>query len=77
MNDGNAFGHDTSLSPFTWRYRSDDLRRSWGEVQKRQTSQSVQSSAGLVSQAHVGDALQRACTVSQHLRGLVGSPEPS
>jgi hypothetical protein len=77
MNDGNAFDQDTSLSPFTWRYGTDDLRRSWGEVQKRQISQSVQSPVGLVSQAHVGDALQRARTVSQQLRSLVGSPEPS
>jgi len=29
------FTHDTHLSPFTWRYGSDEMRKIWSEVHKR------------------------------------------
>src|SRR5512136_79277 len=30
-----SYSHDTFLSPFTWRYGSDDMRRIWSEGHKR------------------------------------------
>jgi adenylosuccinate lyase len=30
-----TFDYDTYLSPFTWRYGSDEMRQNWSEVHKR------------------------------------------
>jgi len=50
------------LSPFSWRYGSDEMRRVWSEVNKRQTWRqlwvalaSVQAEYGLVSQEQLAD----------------------
>jgi adenylosuccinate lyase len=57
-----TFTHDTYLSPFTWRYGSDDMRQIWSEVHKRRTWRRIwvvlaqaQQQAGLVSAEQVAD----------------------
>ncbi len=56
------FSHDTYLSPMTWRYGSDEMRRVWSEAEKRRLWRRVwvalaraQAQAGLVSAAQVAD----------------------
>ncbi|NLS76604.1 MAG: adenylosuccinate lyase [Chloroflexi bacterium] len=56
------YTHDTFISPFTWRYGSDEMRRLWSEVQKRRLWRriwvalaTVQAEAGLVSPEQVAD----------------------
>lgn len=56
------FTHETYLSPFTWRYGSDEMRHLWSEVHKRQVWRRLwvalaeaEQAAGLVSQAQVED----------------------
>ena len=56
------YSHEIYVSPFTWRYGSDDMRRIWSEVHKRRLWRriwvalaSAQSEAGLVTQAQVND----------------------
>ncbi|GIK41702.1 MAG: adenylosuccinate lyase [Chloroflexota bacterium] len=56
------FTHETYLSPFTWRYGSDEMRHLWSEVHKRQVWRQLwvalaeaEQAAGLVSQAQVED----------------------
>ncbi len=56
------YTHDTFLSPFTWRYGSDDMRHIWSEVNKRRTWRQIwvalaeaQQQAGLVSAEQVAD----------------------
>jgi adenylosuccinate lyase len=56
------FTHDTHLSPFTWRYGSDEMRTLWSEVHKRRLWRYVwvalaaaQAEAGLVTAAQVDD----------------------
>lgn len=55
-----VFGHDTFLSPFTWRYGSPAMRAVWSEQHKRRLMRRVwvalaaaQQRAGLVSQEQV------------------------
>lgn len=62
-----AFTHDTFLSPFTWRYGSDDMRRLWSEGHKRRLWRRIwvalaeaQQAAGLVSAEQVADLRARA-----------------
>jgi adenylosuccinate lyase len=62
-----TFTHETFLSPFTWRYGSDDMRRVWGEVNKRKTWRQVwvalaeaQAAAGLVTLEQVADLRRHA-----------------
>lgn len=57
-----TYTHDTFLSPFTWRYGSDDMRRIWSEAHKRRTWRRIwvalaaaQQQAGLVSAEQVDD----------------------
>ena len=57
-----TFSHDTHLSPFTWRYGSDEMRSLWSETHKRRLWRRVwvalaeaQSAAGLVTAAQVDD----------------------
>lgn len=57
-----TFTHDTHLSPFTWRYGSDEMRALWSEAHKRRLWRRVwvaladaQVAAGLVTQAQVDD----------------------
>ncbi|TNF37250.1 MAG: adenylosuccinate lyase [Deltaproteobacteria bacterium] len=57
-----SFGHDTYLSPFTWRYGSPELRAIWGEVHKRRTWRRLwvavaraQAAQGLVADAQVAE----------------------
>ena len=57
-----TYTHETFLSPFTWRYGSDDMRRIWSEVSKRHLWRriwvalaSVQADAGLVTAEQVAD----------------------
>jgi len=57
-----TFNHDTYLSPFTWRYGTDEMRQVWGEVHKRQLWRQLwvalaeaQQTEGLVTQAQVDD----------------------
>jgi adenylosuccinate lyase len=62
MSNGNPFSHDTFISPFTWRYSSDDMRRLWSEVHRRRLWRRVwvalataQAEAGLVTADQVAD----------------------
>ncbi len=56
------FTHDTFLSPFTWRYGSEEMRRIWSERYKRQLWRRIwvalaeaEQEAGLVTQEQVDD----------------------
>ena len=70
------YGHDTYLSPFTWRYASHAMRRLWSERHKRQTWRrvwvalaTVQHEAGLVTEEQVADlrAHQNAVDIERSL----------
>jgi len=57
-----TFDHETWLSPLTWRYGSDEMRRIWSEAQKRRWLRRfwvalarAQQEAGLVTAAQVAD----------------------
>ncbi|MBZ0298937.1 MAG: adenylosuccinate lyase [Anaerolineae bacterium] len=57
-----TFTHDTFLSPFTWRYGSDEMRHIWSEVHKRRTWRRIwvalaqaQQQAGLIRPEQVAD----------------------
>ena len=57
-----GYDHETYLSPLTWRYGSDEMRRIWSEVEKRRLLRrfwvalaEAQCEAGLVSQTQVDD----------------------
>ncbi|MBX3055787.1 MAG: adenylosuccinate lyase [Anaerolineae bacterium] len=57
-----VFTHSTYISPFTWRYGSEAMRRVWSEEQKRRLMRRVwvalaaaQQQAGLVSAAQLAD----------------------
>jgi adenylosuccinate lyase len=57
-----SYAHDTFLSPFTWRYGSDDIRRIWSEAGKRRLWRRIwvalaeaQQAAGLVKPEQVAD----------------------
>jgi len=56
------YGHETFLSPLTWRYGSDKMRQIWSEVNKRRLWRQIwvalaqaQAEFGLVAQAQVDD----------------------
>ncbi len=58
----NTFSHKTYLSPFTWRYGTDAMRRVWSEVHKRCLLRRVwvalataQHEAGLVTMEQLAD----------------------
>ena len=58
----NAFNHETYLSPLTWRYGSDEMRKIWSESEKRRLLRRVwvalaqaQHEAGLVTAAQVAE----------------------
>jgi adenylosuccinate lyase len=76
------FTHDTFLSPFTWRYGSEEMRAIWSEVHKRRLWRRVwvalaaaQHQAGLVTagqladlRAHEGDVdLARAAEIEAEI----------
>lgn len=57
-----TFGHDTYLSPFTWRYGGDAMQEVWSEVHKRRLLRrvwvalaSAQHAAGLVTAEQLVD----------------------
>ena len=57
-----AFDHETYLSPLTWRYGSEEMRRVWSEAEKRRLLRrfwvalaQAQHEAGLVTSAQVAD----------------------
>src|SRR5512135_1111677 len=57
-----SYAHDTFLSPFTWRYGSDDMRHIWSEGHKRRLWRRIwvalaeaQQAAGLVKPEQVAD----------------------
>jgi len=57
-----TFDHETYLSPLTWRYGGDDMRRVWSEAGKRRLLRrfwvalaQAQQEAGLVTAAQVAD----------------------
>jgi adenylosuccinate lyase len=57
-----TFAHDTYLSPFTWRYGSEEMRRLWSEEHKRRLWRRIwialaraQSEVGLVTHEQVAD----------------------
>ena len=77
------FGHETYLSPLTWRYGSEEMRRAWSEVEKRRLLRrmwvalaSAQHEAGLVTAEQVADLrshqddidIERAQVVEQEVR---------
>jgi len=56
------YNHQTYLSPFTWRYGSDDMRQIWSETHKRQLWRQLwvalaeaQQTIGLVTRPQVDD----------------------
>lgn len=62
MSPSASYTHDTYLSPFTWRYGSDAMRRLWSEAAKRRLWRriwvalaSAQAEAGLVRPEQVAD----------------------
>jgi adenylosuccinate lyase len=78
-----TFGHDTFISPFTWRYGSQEMRGLWSEAHKRRLMRRVwvalaaaQHEAGLVSTeqladlaAHIDDIdLKRALAIEKDVR---------
>ncbi len=78
-----TFDHNTFISPFTWRYGSEEMRQIWSEVRKRQLMRCVwvalataQHEAGLVTadqladlQAHQNDIdVPRALQIEQETR---------
>ena len=57
-----AFDHETYLSPLTWRYGGEEMRRVWSETEKRRLLRrfwvalaQAQHEAGLVTAAQVAD----------------------
>src|SRR5512136_134520 len=57
-----SYSHDTFLSPFTWRYGSDDMRHIWSEGHKRRLWRRIwvalaeaQQAAGLVKPEQMAD----------------------
>jgi adenylosuccinate lyase len=77
------FTHDTFLSPFTWRYGSDDMREIWSEANKRRLWRRIwvalaeaEAQAGLVRSEQVEDLrahadavdLERAHEIEQVIR---------
>jgi adenylosuccinate lyase len=57
-----SYTHETYLSPFTWRYGSDDMRQLWSDVSKRRLWRRIwvalaraQCAAGLVTPEQVAD----------------------
>ncbi len=57
-----SYTHDTFLSPFTWRYGSDEMRRLWSQTHKRRLWRRLwvaladaQQSIGLVTAEQVAD----------------------
>ena len=62
MSNEIVFGHDTYLSPFTWRYGSPEMRRLWSEAHKRRLWRRIwvaladaERAAGLVTAEQVAD----------------------
>lgn len=62
MNDSDVFTHETFLSPFTWRYGSDEMRAIWSEEHKHRLWRRIwvalaaaQQRAGLVSSDQLAD----------------------
>lgn len=58
----NSFNHQTFISPFTWRYGTDEMRSIWSEVHKRKTLRKIwialakaQQTINLVSAEQVAD----------------------
>jgi adenylosuccinate lyase len=77
------FTHETFISPFTWRYGSDEMRRIWSEHNKRRLWREIwvklaeaEREAGLVTaeqvddlRAHVGDIdLERAQQIEKEIQ---------
>ncbi len=57
-----TYSHDTFLSPFTWRYGSQEMRRLWSEEHKRRLWRRIwvalaeaEHQAGLVSEAELDE----------------------
>lgn len=78
-----TYSHEGYLSPFTWRYGSDEMRRLWSEVHKRLLWRriwvalaAVQAEAGLVTPEQVADLeahqhevnLERAQQIEEEIR---------
>jgi adenylosuccinate lyase len=78
-----TFDHETYLSPLTWRYGSEEMRRVWSEAEKRRLLRRVwvalaeaQHEAGLVTaeqaadlRAHVADIdIARAAEIEREIR---------
>ncbi len=66
MKNSSDFTHETYLSPFTWRYGSEEMRAVWSEAHKRRLWRRVwvalaaaQQQAGLVTPGQVADLQSR------------------
>ena len=64
------FDHDTYISPFTWRYGSEQMRQIWSEENKRRKMRQIwvalataQHQAGLVTDAQLADLQAHATDV--------------
>jgi adenylosuccinate lyase len=65
-----AYDYETYLSPFTWRYGSDEMRRIWSEAHKRRLWRQlwvalaeVQAEYGLVTPEQLADLQQHAADI--------------
>ncbi len=71
MATSESYTHESYLSPLTWRYGTEPMRRLWSEVSKRRLWRRVwvalaeaQQEAGLVSEAQVADLRLHASEVN-------------
>ncbi len=62
MTELSAYTHETYLSPLTWRYGSEEMRRIWSQANKRRLWRRIwvalaaaQAEAGLVTEEQVAD----------------------
>ena len=75
------FDHQTYLSPLTWRYGSEEMRRVWSQAHRRGLLRHVwvalaqaQQEAGLVAAEQVADLLARAGFGSVQVLGVHHAP---
>ncbi|MFP3896649.1 MAG: adenylosuccinate lyase [Anaerolineales bacterium] len=62
MTERSSYTHETYLSPLTWRYGSEEMRRVWSQAEKRRLWRRIwvalaeaQAEAGLVTEEQVAD----------------------
>jgi adenylosuccinate lyase len=78
VGDKRMYDHETYLSPLTWRYGSDEMRRIWSEKAKRRLWRQIwvalaeaQAEFGLVGPAQVADLRAHAADVDLERAGEI------